>query len=178
MRGTNLGGALLLAAGLSVAAAAPGEAGVSADLNIRLGTRPAPVVVFEREPDVVLVPSTRVYYVGGLDYDLFRYGQFWYINDGGYWYRARNYRGPFGQIRFESVPRQVVYVPDRFHRHPMHPLGGPPGQMKRYENANEQGVTIIRNGQRPNDDGGPRRVYKSNGNGQGHGNEKNKGRGH
>jgi hypothetical protein len=145
MHGTNLGGALLLAAGLSLAAAAPGEAGVSADLNIRLGTRPAPVVVFEREPDVVLVPSTRVYYVGGLDYDLFRYGQFWYINDGGYWYRARNYRGPFGQIRFESVPRQVVYVPDRFHRHPMHPLGGPPGQMKKRERYDDdRGVVIIR----------------------------------
>ena len=85
-----------------------------------------------------------MYYVGGLDYDLFRYGQLWDINDSGYWYRARNYRGPFGAIRYESVPRQVVVVPDRYHHHPMHPLGGPPGQMKRYENADNQGVTVIR----------------------------------
>lgn len=148
MRGRNLGGALLLALGL-VTVAATSEASVSADVNIRLGSRPAPVVVFEREPDVVLVPSTRVYYVNDLDYDLYRYGQFWYINDGGYWYRARNYRGPFAQIRFETVPRQIVVVPDRYHRHPMHPLGGPPGQMKkaRYED-DDHGVVIIRGKER------------------------------
>ena len=135
MRGRNLGRILVLAAALALVQAAGADTRVSADLNVHLGSRPAPVVVFEREPDVVLVPSSRVYYVGGLDYDLFRYGQYWYINDGGYWYRARNYRGPFGQIRYDTVPRQIVVVPERYHRHPMHPLGGPPGQMKRYENA-------------------------------------------
>ena len=146
MRGRNLGGVLVLAAALSFAQGANAVPRVSADLNVHLGSRPAPVVVFEREPDVVLVPSSRVYYVGGLDYDLFRYGQYWYINDGGYWYRARNYRGPFGQIRYETVPNQIVVVPERYHRHPMHPLGGPPGQVKRYQNANNQGVTVIRRG--------------------------------
>jgi len=146
MRGRNLGGVLVLAAALSLATGASAVTRVSADLNVHFGNRPAPVVVFEREPDVVLVPSSRVYYVGGLDYDLFRYGQYWYINDGGYWYRARNYRGPFGQIRYDTVPRQIVVVPERYHHHPMHPLGGPPGQVKRYENANNQGVTVIRRG--------------------------------
>jgi len=150
MRGRNLGGALVLAAALSLAQGASAVTRVSADLNVHFGDRPAPVVVFEREPDVVLVPSSRVYYVGGLDYDLFRYGQYWYINDGGYWYRARNYRGPFGQIRYETVPRQIVVVPERYHRHPMHPLGGPPGQVKRYQNANNQGVTVIRRGKPSN----------------------------
>jgi hypothetical protein len=147
MSGRTFGGALVLVAALALVSGANAVTRVSADLNVHLGSRPAPVVVFEREPDVVLVPSSRVYYVGGLDYDLFRYGQYWYINDGGYWYRARNYRGPFGQIRYDTVPRQIVVVPERYHRHPMHPLGGPPGQMKRYENANKQGgVTVIRRG--------------------------------
>jgi hypothetical protein len=128
--------------------ATPALAGVSADINLHVGDPPAPVVVFDREPDVVLVPNTRVYCVGGLDYDLFRYGQYWYINNGGYWYRARNYRGPFGEIRYESVPRPIMFVPARYHRHPMHPLGGPPGQMKKqqavYRDASDDGVTIIR----------------------------------
>ena len=148
MRGRKFGGALVLvlAAALSLASGASAVTRVSADLNVHFGSRPAPVVVFEREPDVVLVPSSRVYYVGGLDYDLFRYGQYWYINDGGYWYRARNYRGPFGPIRFETVPRQIVVVPGRYHRHPMHPHGAPPGQVKRYQNANNEGVTVIRRG--------------------------------
>jgi hypothetical protein len=143
MRGLTLGGALVLVLGLTLASARS-EAGVSADVNIRLGNRPAPMVVFEREPDVVLVPSTRVYYVDGLDYDLFRYGQYWYINDSGYWYRARNYRGPFAQIGFNYVPRPIIVVPGRYHRHPLHPLGGPPGQMKKDRGYYRDGPVIIR----------------------------------
>lgn len=147
MRGLQLGGALVLVLGLTLASARS-EAGVSADVNIRLGSRPAPVVVFEREPDVVLVPSTRVYYVDGLDYDLFRYGQYWYINDSGYWYRARNYRGPFAQIGFNYVPRPIIVVPERYHRHPLHPLGGPPGQMKKDRGYYRDGPVIIRGNKR------------------------------
>lgn len=180
MRGRNLGGFLVLAAALTLASGASAVTRVSADLNVHIGSRPAPVVVFEREPDVVLVPSSRVYYVGGLDYDLFRYGQYWYINDGGYWYRARNYRGPFGQIRFETVPRQIVVVPGRYHRHPMHPHGGPPGQVKRYQNANNQGVTVIRRGKVNASDNGKnasKSTEKSTGSEKSKGNEKSKGKG-
>ena len=64
MRGRNLGGVLVLAAALTLTSGASAVTRVSADLNVHLGSRPAPVVVFEREPDVVLVPSSRVYYVG------------------------------------------------------------------------------------------------------------------
>jgi len=91
------------------------DARVSASINLRIG-RPAPVVVFDQEPDVVLVPGTRVYYVDGQPYDLYRYGSYWYICDGGYWYRARNYRGPFATIDVGFVPRSLVSVPPRFHR--------------------------------------------------------------
>jgi hypothetical protein len=99
------------------------DAGVSADINVQIG-HPAPVVVFDREPDVVLVPGTRVYYVEDQPYDLYRYGAYWYICDGGYWYRARNYRGPFASIGFDIVPRSIVGVPARFHRHPIRPGWG------------------------------------------------------
>jgi hypothetical protein len=151
MRLRHLGFAIAL--GLFPAATA--HAGVSADINVHLGNPPAPVVVFDREPDVVLVPNTRVYCVAGLDYDLFRYGQYWYMNDRGYWYRARNYRGPFAAIHYEFVPRPIVYVPARYHHHPMHPLGGPPGQMKKrpaYADADDD-VTIIRGTQKSRGNG-------------------------
>ena len=151
MRLRHLGFAIAL--GLIPAATA--HAGVSADVNVHLGNPPAPVVVFDREPDVVLVPNTRVYCVAGLDYDLFRYGQYWYMNDRGYWYRARNYRGPFAAIHYEVVPRPIVYVPARYHHHPMHPLGGPPGQMKKhpdYADADDD-VTVIRGTQKSHGNG-------------------------
>jgi hypothetical protein len=99
------------------------DARVSADINLRIG-RPAPVVVFDQEPDVVLVPGTRVYYVDGQPYDLYRYGSYWYICDDGFWYRARNYRGPFATIDIGFVPRSIVSVPARFHRYPVRGYGG------------------------------------------------------
>jgi hypothetical protein len=77
---------------------------------------------FRSEPDVVLVPSTRVYYVENYDYDVYRFGSYWYFIDDGRWYRARSYRGPFVYIHTTSVPRAIVQVPTRYRRH----WGGPP----------------------------------------------------
>ena len=123
--------AIALAAALVVAGGpSPARAEVSADINIRLGSRPAPVVVFDEEPEVVLVPRSRVYYVEHRGYDLYRYGRYWYINDSGYWFRAASYRGPFVGIELRHVPRSITVVPARYRRHPSHPHGGPPGQLK------------------------------------------------
>jgi len=69
---------IALAAALVVAGGpSPARAEVSADINIRLGSRPAPVVVFDEEPEVVLVPRSRVYYVEHRGYDLYPYGRHW-----------------------------------------------------------------------------------------------------
>ena len=127
-------GALLATVATFGGPATPAQAGVSADINLHIGNRPAPVVVFDREPDVVLVPRSRVYYVDHEGYDLYRYGRYWYINDDGYWFRASSYRGPFVSLAVGRVPRQIVVVPARYRRHPIHPVhphGGPPGHMKR-----------------------------------------------
>ena len=114
------------------------EAQVSADINIQLGKRPAPEVVFEREPQVVLIPRTRVYCIDGLDYDMFRFEGIWYVNDGGYWYRSRTFRGPFVAVDYHIIPRSIVVLPTRYHHHPLHPHGGPPGQMKKAQGHSKQ----------------------------------------
>lgn len=77
---------------------------------------------FRSEPDVVLVPDTRVYYVRDYDYDVYRYGRYWYFIEDGRWFRARSYRGPFVYIHTASVPRAIVMVPAKYRRH----WGGPP----------------------------------------------------
>ena len=108
--------------------AGPSRAGLSLDLHVHEDDAPPPpppTVIFEDEPAVVLVPSSRVYYVPDLDYDLYRYGRSWYINRGGHWYRASGYRGPFVYIGYDRVPTVVLHVPPKYRRHP---LGGPPGQ--------------------------------------------------
>ena len=71
---TRVGALALVATGVLIATAAtwttPVSARVTADINVHIGDRPAPVVVFHDEPDVVLVPSSRVYYVDHDGYDL------------------------------------------------------------------------------------------------------------
>src|SRR5262245_25140071 len=49
---------------------------------------PPPRVVVVGEPAYVEVPGTTVYIVQNSSYDVFRYGSFFYVSSGGYWYRA------------------------------------------------------------------------------------------
>jgi hypothetical protein len=107
-----------LAAVCSIAAASPSRAGTSVDIQLHVGDRyPGTNIVFRHEPDIVVVPSSRVYYVRNYDYDLYRYGSNWYYCDGVNWYRARSYRGPFLFINYKSVPKAVQTVPARYRRH-------------------------------------------------------------
>ena len=98
---------------------------VSVDLRIGDPYR-GPRLEFQSRPDVVVVPDTRVYYVRNSDYDLYRYGGYWYYNYDGGWYRARRYNGPFTYVGYRSVPREVVVVPVRYRRH-WRDAEGPPG---------------------------------------------------
>ena len=78
---------------------------------------PPPRVYFREQPDVVFVPQSRVYVVRNADYDMFRYGRYWYVTRGGYWYRARNYAGPFRVVDARRVPRAIYDVPAPQWRH-------------------------------------------------------------
>jgi hypothetical protein len=113
-----------------VAAPLAASAGTSVGVNINLGNAPPPpVVVFRHEPPMVVVPGSTVYMVNGdCDYDVFRYGVYWYVFNDGYWYRARKHRGPFAVVNARYVPGAIVNVPPKYWRHPH---GGPPGQMKK-----------------------------------------------
>jgi hypothetical protein len=106
------------------------SAGSSVGVSINIGNAPPPpMVVFRHEPRVVVVPGSTVYVVDDdCDYDVFRYGVYWYVFNDGYWYRARGHRGPYGVVSARYVPTAIVNVPPRYWRHPH---GGPPGQMKK-----------------------------------------------
>ena len=87
---------------------------------------PPPRVAFVHQPRFVLVPAEQVYYCddGYSDYDMFRYGSYFYMYDDGYWYRANSYRGPFVAIRIEYVPSQIFYVSDYGYRWRQSPRWG------------------------------------------------------
>jgi len=66
--------------------ASKASARTDVSINLRLGDPyRGPQLVFQSEPDVVVVPGSRVYYVRDYDYDIYRYGSYWYYNYDGGW---------------------------------------------------------------------------------------------
>ncbi|HEY6838438.1 MAG TPA: hypothetical protein VI389_06825 [Geobacteraceae bacterium] len=99
--GIVLTGALLIAV-------APGPATAGVNVNINIG--PPPIVIPE-PPEVVLVPRTGIYFVPGLEFDVFFYNGYWWSPRGDRWYRSRAYNGPWGIVERRYVPAPVVRVP-------------------------------------------------------------------
>lgn len=81
-----------------------------ADVSIGINIGPPPIVV-PQPPEVVLVPQTDVYFVPGVEFDVFFYGGYWWSPRGDRWYRARSYDGPWGVVAPRFVPRPVYRVP-------------------------------------------------------------------
>lgn len=102
------------------------------DVNINIGVAPPPpppppppyaegepAVLpseqFAQPPDVVAIPSeeTTVYMVPNTA-GLYFYDDYWYRYNGGYWYRATFYNGPWIHIGATIVPGVVVAVPPEY----------------------------------------------------------------
>jgi len=106
--------------GILLAMGSPSNAFARTDVSIglQIGDRyRGPEIYFRSAPRVVVVPNTQVYYVQDYEYDMYRYGRFWYMNYDGAWYRSRHYRGPWVFVGYRSVPTQISYVPQRYRRH-------------------------------------------------------------
>jgi hypothetical protein len=64
-----------------------------------------------------IIPGTSVYFMRDeADYDVYRYGNSWYLVDSGNWYRAPSWRGPFVRIRMNAVPRAVFTIPSGYRK--------------------------------------------------------------
>lgn len=127
-------GALALLVGTATASAAQTRVGV----NLSIGDAPPPPVIVVREqPRTMFVPEARVYVVSDSRDDWFRVGSNWYIERGGWWYRANSYRGPYRVIEERYVPVSVWKVPARHWKG--HPHGGPPGQTKKHYGGKSKG---------------------------------------
>ena len=102
------GSILLLGALLACGASNEASAGVNVGIGVNIG--PPPIVV-PAPPEVVLVPRSNVYFVPGVDFDVFFYNGFWWSPRGDRWYRSRAYNGPWGIVDRRFVPRPVYRVP-------------------------------------------------------------------
>jgi hypothetical protein len=88
-----------------------------ASITLRMGDRyRGPNLGFNDQPTVVRIPGRGVYYVQDSDNDVYRYGNNWYLNYNGDWYRADSYRGPWIFVGYRSVPRDIYTVPTNYRR--------------------------------------------------------------
>ncbi len=114
---------IILSCLLVVCVASPALARSRTYFGFQIGVSnapPPPVFVYHEEPHVVFVPQSRVYVVedpDADDYDVFRYGPYWYTLEDGYWYRARDYDGPYRVVDVRYVPRPIFAVPEKHWKH-------------------------------------------------------------
>ena len=101
---------------------------VQADVNLRISIPGAEAYTFQESPRWVVVPGTRVYAIQNdvrPDFDVFRYGSYYYVYRGGNWYRARTWNGRYAVVQDRALPAQFDVVPRQHWR------AYPPGWEKR-----------------------------------------------
>ncbi len=104
-------------------------AGVNVAVGIGL---PLPSLIIAEPPPLVVIPDRYVYFVPGLDVDIFFYRGYWYRPHGGRWYRSGGYNGPWTYVARRRVPSVVVSLPPDY-RHAVTVRGGhiPYGQFRK-----------------------------------------------
>ena len=119
-------GFMVVAVLLGAATSASASTRTCFGFQIGIGNAPPPPVVrYMAAPRAVCEPESRVYVVedNDYDYDMFRYGDSWFLCNEGYWYRAHDYQGPFVAVDVRYVPRPIFYIPANHVRHQWR--GGP-----------------------------------------------------
>src|SRR5512143_1758268 len=104
-----------LLAGAAISAVMGFSEPARAEVSVSVNLGPPPIVVAE-PPEVVLVPRSQVYFVPGLEFDVFFHNGYWWSPRGDRWYRARAYNGPWRIIDRRHVPRAVFRVPHDYRR--------------------------------------------------------------
>ena len=94
------------------------QARTSVSVGLNFGDRyDGPDLYWRDQPSLAVVPGTNVYFVRNYDYDVYRYGRYWYYNSDNRWYRSRSYRGPWIYVGYQSVPSQFSSIPVRYRHH-------------------------------------------------------------
>jgi hypothetical protein len=122
--GLVIGTALLVLTGPSA------QTSAQAEVPVGLSVSPPPPLVIPAPPALALIPRTRVYLAPEIAEDLLFYRGWWYRPHGGHWFRARSYRGPWGFVRPDKVPRALVNLPPDYRQLPLEQRKPPPKKVK------------------------------------------------
>ncbi len=111
---------VLLAASFLVGTGLAGTSSAGVNINIGLGLGapivypappPPPPVAFAAPPDVMVIPGTYIYFVPGVQVDVFFYDGWWWRPWQGHWYRSYYYGGPWRYAVPARVPRALGMLP-------------------------------------------------------------------
>ena len=84
-----------------------------AEVNVNINIGPPPIVVSE-PPEVVMMPQTGIYFVPSASFDVFFYDGYWWSPRGDRWYRANQYKGPWGIVQRNYIPAPLFKVPNNY----------------------------------------------------------------
>jgi hypothetical protein len=76
-----------------------------AELNVSVSTRPS--FVIDRRPEFVELRDQGFSVAVGSPYDIVYYGNLYYLNQNGSWYRSSDYRGPWMSVRMNQLPPKI-----------------------------------------------------------------------
>jgi len=101
-----------------------------AQVNVQVGIKLPPLIVFSSPPVVVVLPDTYVYVVPDIDEDFFFYDGWWWRPWNGHWYRSQHYDRDW--VYYSSVPNFYREVPPGWrHEYKAHEWRGQPWQYER-----------------------------------------------
>jgi hypothetical protein len=97
-----------LAAGITGMLLAYPVADTKAEVSVHIsaGER-VPAFAIERRPSFIELPGRGFSVSVGSPYDIISYGDVYYINQNGAWYRSSNYRGPWIYVRDHNLPSRI-----------------------------------------------------------------------
>jgi len=96
-----------LAAGITGMLLGNPAADAKAAVNVSIGTSHRPSFVISSRPNFVNLPDQGFSVSVGSPYDIIEYGNMYYINQNGLWYRSSDYRGPWINIRSNKLPSRI-----------------------------------------------------------------------
>ena len=77
------------------------------ELCMSPGPRDRVSFVISSQPNFVNLPDQGFSVSIGSPYDIITYDNWYYINQNGYWYRASDYRGPWGRVNDNGIPERI-----------------------------------------------------------------------
>lgn len=84
-----------------------------------------PAIVLPAPPTLVIIPGTDIYYVPGVEVNLYFYGGYYYYLYEGHWHYSRDHRGPWAFLPPDRVPPGLQRIPPGYYKKV------PPGQLKK-----------------------------------------------